>query len=37
MLSQYSKEMKNKLDIRNSKVKKLIPNLFDKKELCCSY
>ena len=31
MLSEYSKHIKNKLDIENSKVKKLVPNLFDKK------
>ena len=31
MLSQYSKEIKNELDMENSKVEKLVPNLFDKK------
>ena len=31
MLSQYSKEIKNKLDMGNSKVEKLVPNLFNKK------
>ena len=31
MLSKYSKEIKNKLDIGNSKIKKLVPNLYDKK------
>ena len=29
MLSQYSKEIKNKLDMGNPKVKKLVPYLFD--------
>ena len=31
MLSQYLKEIKNKLDMGYSKVEKLVPNLFDKK------
>ena len=31
MLSQYSKEIKNKLDMGNSKVEKLVANLFGKK------
>ena len=31
MLGKYSKEIKNKLDIKNSKVDKLVPNLFDEK------
>ena len=31
LLRKYSKEMKNKLDIKNSKVDKLVPNLFDEK------
>ena len=31
MLSEYSKNIKNKLDIENSKIDKLVPNLFDMK------
>ena len=31
MLSNYSKGIKDKLDIGNSKVEKLVPSLFDKK------
>ena len=31
MLSQCSQEIKNKLDMGNSKVEELAPNLFDKK------
>ena len=31
MLSQYSREIKNKLNKENSKVEKIFPNLFDKK------
>ena len=30
MLSDYSKYIKNKLDIGNSKVEKLVLNLYDK-------
>ena len=33
MLSQHSKEIKNKLDMGNSKEEKLVPNLFDKKNV----
>ena len=31
MLSQYLKEIKSELDMENSKVEKLVPNLFEKK------